>query len=75
MKETIVWIDVSDRLPDTDREVLICMTGAEAARYATGIGYLDGDGWSLSDSTTIFLTRITHWAELPKGPAAAEVTP
>jgi hypothetical protein len=75
VNETITWIAADDRLPDTDRDVLACMPGPDAETFQTWPAYLEVDGWTLADGATIAPTRITHWAELPKGPAAAEVTP
>lgn len=54
------WIDINDRLPDTDREVLV---------YDLHLGcfVLSCNGVEWADLPTIH-PHITHWRELPKPP-------
>lgn len=68
--ETITWHPVGEKLPDADLTVLIALNGEE-----TVAGFLDGEypgGRPLwRDTTAIELHGhdVTHWADMPRGPA------
>lgn len=65
------WINVDERLPETNRSVL-------AYRSGKGVGnfYINGqfewmlDGWGVNTSRTF--DDITHWMPLPPPPEADE---
>lgn len=64
------WISVKDRLPDTDRKVIVYDTllGVATGYYAKALSkevYL----WILSSVVTSnYEPKITHWRELPDPP-------
>ncbi len=64
-----VWIEVSDRLPEEEADVLVADLYGEI-----GIGYLSdvNDGfWVASGSSASVesdLNEITHWMPLPSAP-------
>ena len=62
--QTSGWISVKDRLPDTDREVLV---------YDLDFGcfVLSYRGMEWEDIPVIH-PHITHWRELPKPPRMEE---
>lgn len=64
MSETITWIPVAERLPDSDLTVLV---SAPACSEPIWLGYHDGSEWLSAESAQI---DVTHWADMPKGPAA-----
>lgn len=59
------WISVKDRLPDTDREVLV---------YDLDFGFfvLSCRGTKWEDLPIIFNPHVTHWRELPDPPRMEE---
>jgi len=63
MTETIEWVPVSERMPVADETVLIY---APDAFDATCEGWFDGAYWR--DQFASIGLRVTHWAEMPRGP-------
>lgn len=62
--ETINWIDVNDELPD---EGLIMIVKHLSPNEPVWLGYLDDGKWHTPEYGR-FEGRVTHWAEMPKGP-------
>lgn len=61
--ETITWHS-AERVPDSDRSVLICAPGASDPVW---VGFWDGDGW-VSDGLIPYAEgAVRAWAELPAG--------
>lgn len=71
IRETIEWIEVTERLPDEDRVVLVALGESDCGDWntPTWMGYLDGDEWYSSDGAEI---DVISWAELPTGEAAPD---
>jgi hypothetical protein len=61
--ETITWISVTERLPDSDRNVIQWAPGANPWP-----GYLSLGAWYHSDGYPYGDNEVTHWAEMPMGP-------
>jgi hypothetical protein len=55
------WIEVSKRLPDNTKPVLVW----DKDDY--GIAHYDADGWG---DYVNHLTKITHWMPIPEDPRA-----
>lgn len=71
MSETNKWIPVSERLPEKDKQVLVCLSGLSLIT----LGYLDNwaSQWDLREKVlgyTLFETHeaVTHWQPLPEPP-------
>jgi len=62
--ETIVWVPVSERLPDSD--LTVNLFDAEASEPVWP-GYLDGDTWRSADGMP---ATPSHWSDMPGGPKA-----
>ena len=62
----VTWVPVADRLPDDERTVLI-VTPYEEGEVWTGWHSAAEGVWY--DSTGWRGFTVTHWAELPEGPA------
>lgn len=65
--ESIRWIQVADKLPDVEINVL-CY---DAESMSVMEGFYDGDEdgrqvWR--DVTALEMGIVTHWAEMPHGP-------
>jgi len=60
----IRWIPVTERIPDSDRAVLLYVPDENAD--PVWIGHRDGPTWRWPTGFTCF---PTHWAELPEPPA------
>lgn len=56
------WIPVTERLPETADDVLVCVT-----RGFMFVGYFDGigRGWELYEQSR---ESVTHWMPLPSAP-------
>lgn len=65
-EEAIRWRAVTDELPDADETVLVCLRDHNEPVW---LGFLDVDGWYLSDGDPVF-DQVTHWAPMPGGPKA-----
>lgn len=63
--ETITW-HAADGLPDADTDVLIAFGDSNGTSVGAWMG--DEDGWVDMDGSPAM--GVTHWAEMPKGPAA-----
>ncbi len=65
LEETIVWIPVAERLPDSDRNVLVHVPH----RKFVSQGWY-GPNWADKNAGHAGWTweGVTSWAELPKGP-------
>ena len=61
--ETIAWISVTERLPDSARNVMQLAPGA-----LPWPGYLLLGDWYSSDGHRYGKNEVTHWAEMPRGP-------
>lgn len=61
------WISVKDRLPDTDRDIIVCLETGEVccARYDPNLRI-----WCGMNITII--KSVTHWRELPDPPRMEE---
>lgn len=62
MSAIVLWIPVSQSLPDDDTEVLL--------HFATGTvvpGFIDGKIWRFTCGARIW-TPVKHWAEFPEPP-------
>ena len=79
--ESIVWFPASHVLPDDDISVLVAAeevgSGSGFANLMVDVAYYDSDhecgGWIWSHSGARISSnqyRVTHWADLPKPPAA-----
>lgn len=64
--ESITWIPVTERIPDSDLTVLLCDPEGDEPVW---LGYLDGeeDEWLYVDGAT---ANPKYWAEIPRGPGA-----
>lgn len=64
LTETLTWIPVSERLPDSDITVLLFRAAADEPVW---LGFHDGSDnrWYYIDGS---LSIPTHWAEMPEGP-------
>lgn len=67
--ESITWHRVVDGLPDADLNVLLY--AEEAGSFE---GFLDGQDSEgrpvFRDVTALAVGGVTHWADMPAGPAA-----
>lgn len=61
----MIWIPITDRLPDDDATVLIAMDDGEV-----WTGYLDAGLWRYVSGEPITFARITHWMDFPEPPHA-----
>jgi len=52
------WISVDDRLPDTSRDVLVCLTDNQGDKCTEVSDYHKGEWF------TIYYRQITHWKEI-----------
>lgn len=61
------WISVKDRLPDTDRDIIVCLETGKVccAWYGPALRI-----WYDMDTTEI--KSVTHWRELPDPPRMEE---
>lgn len=64
--ELIRWTPVDDTPPADLEEVLLWYAGDASPL----IGWLDGHLWYSADGRVMHFQSVTHWARLPKGPAA-----
>lgn len=69
MKETICW---KRGLPDSDITVLIFSPDGEQHVW---LGFYDGKCWWRLCGLTQAAERVTHWAEIPIGPALEVAIP
>jgi hypothetical protein len=62
--ETLCWIPVDERLPDSDLTVLLFSSAADEPVW---LGHYDSDGkrWWYVDAMK---AEPTYWAEIPEGP-------
>ena len=68
MMSEVYWFDCSQRMPETDRMVLVYGSAIGGTRYA---GYERSlNEWVLDDMETVSARDVTMWAELPVPPAA-----
>lgn len=69
MIDQIEWIACAERVPDDDQTVLMYVPGYEvcAGWHEDAPRYDSKHGWRLADGTPT--DGVTHWAELPDGPA------
>jgi hypothetical protein len=58
------WTKVSVSLPDDEITVLLAFTDGEVWP-----GYKDGDRWRDLSGIPVGMDRITHWMDMPAGPA------
>jgi hypothetical protein len=58
------WIDVNDRLPDSEEEVLLWVVTPTYER--ADLGYLDSGKWVVY-SHELF-PKVTHWMPFPNPP-------
>lgn len=59
------WINVHERLPEQDKDVLIC-TNIDISRYNKQQGYTCSCGVNWSG---LYINEyVTHWCELPELP-------
>lgn len=58
------WISVKERLPETDKKVLVCYSNGsmDIAKY------IRADGFEFWFEETTFRKHITHWMPLPEPP-------
>lgn len=61
MQETIEWVACSERLPDDDTSVLICMRGTAEP---TWIGWRTDGVWFDTDGERV---EVIAWAAMPAG--------
>jgi hypothetical protein len=78
IEEIICWIDVKQKLPDADREVLVQFQRTACEELRTEIAaYDDSDGlsrwWVRGDY--VLDGKVLFWAEVPCGPQANGVMP
>jgi len=71
--ECIVWIAVSDELPDAGTEVLVCYERNDCIdRDVTIADYDDSDAgespWHV-DGGLVSFGLVLYWAEMPVGPS------
>ena len=71
VRETIVWIDVEEELPDADMEVLICFERSDSNQLDTCMATYDdsveGESpWWVDGG--VYLGQVLFWAEKPSGP-------
>jgi hypothetical protein len=67
-EQTNGWIPVSERTPETERDVLIYAKKNTMALILTGYYWRDAGVWYVnSDCGTVSL-KVTHWRELPDEP-------
>jgi hypothetical protein len=71
-KEPINWIDVSDELPDSGTEVLVCFERNDCEERDTCIAEYDDSRndigpWFVDGGQTHF-GFVMFWAEKPEGP-------
>lgn len=65
------WISVEERLPDTGREVLVCLEHLETPGfYILGIDFYQNHPRKEWYSGSPDNYKITHWQELPSLPNA-----
>lgn len=68
MVSEVYWFDCSQRMPETDRMVLVWSAAIGGTRYG---GYeRDLDEWTLDLGEQVRSRDVTQWAELPVPPAA-----
>jgi hypothetical protein len=68
MVSEVYWFDCSQRMPETNRMVLVYGSAIGGTRYA---GYERSlNEWVLDDMETVSARDVTMWAELPSPPAA-----
>ena len=70
--ESISWIDVSDELPDSGMEVLVCFERNDCEERDTCIAVYDDSHederpWEVDGGLTHFGV-VLYWAEKPTGP-------
>lgn len=66
LREVIEWIELTERVPEDDRLVLVALGESDCGDWETPswIGYYDVDKWLSSEGAEIDVVR---WAEMPKG--------
>lgn len=70
----IGWIPVTDRLPDTFGEFIVCVQNADGRRHSD---YADFDPYAKKWKTGFFCgehDKVTHWMPLPEPPSESTVT-
>lgn len=70
MSNTVVWVSVKDRMPETDRMVLVYSEGYEVF-YSTWDGFTNlWSHWGVPrkyvNESHQVISNITHWAYEPK---------
>ena len=60
------WIDVNDRLPEINQEIIICEKGSNYVIAA--VVSLKGNAYPLTDLYRSNSVDFTHWMPLPKPP-------
>ena len=67
--ESIQWIAVTEKLPDSDTTVLVCAPGADEPVW---LGYRDGDSWFADTGAEYgnedeIAAEVVAWATMPMG--------
>jgi hypothetical protein len=65
LQQTLAWIDVKDRLPDSDTTVLVAFDPSSDPGEPVWLGWLDGDTWRDCDGA---VWPVTYWMPLPEAP-------
>ena len=68
--ETIRWIACTDAMPDDEMTVLIW--GSTRADGEVAVGFHEAENWF--DASAWPAHGVTHWAEMPVGPASRVAT-
>lgn len=79
MTEEIQWIDVSEELPDSGSEVLVCFERNDCIDRDVAIAgyddsYEEGSHWQVDGGLGYFGT-VLYWAEMPMGPPRSYLPP
>ena len=66
------WIPVEERLPEDNRNVLVCITEVDGSPVIDFGYYIPGDNVYEGWQTNYFMAfgKVTHWREMPAPPEA-----
>lgn len=60
--ETLTWYEVTERLPDDDTTVLVCVPGSDEPVW---LGYFEDGQWYYAEAFEA--EGVVRWAEMPGG--------